>query len=364
MNSLWSSITEAEMMRASSQTARAALIVGFAALLLLSFSETAQAQSSACESLKAVQAKTYGFEPPLLSSSERNGKSDQMDHFWEMAKKSGPAAFLCLQQMLASEQNDAFFMFDGSLLLLTLDSSPESLATISKALLHTDLKDVDTAAYISLLLQLSHRDIDIGPLAEKYMTYPSVETYLPEHAMKLGRVDGALILYGSMKPQMAEKYLEGLAKGEDQNARAAAVFSLALNLTESSFRAFHAGISLNGVTSDDQKTINSILRCELPKTLSEPLLSREQVLKRTNAVIGGDFEHIDKSNPPYVAGDQAFKDSAPIQLTPADLPLVLEARRQSVRGVSDETIDEYMFWSRLILEIINRNDLYKELRVH
>jgi hypothetical protein len=352
------------MMRARSKTARAAFIVCFAALLLLTFSETAQAQSASCASLTALQTKTYGFEPPRLSSSERNQKSDQMDHFWEMATKSGPAAVPCLRQMLASEQNDAFFMFDGSSLLLTLDSSPETLTTISKSLLHTDLKDVDTAAYISLLLQLSHRDIDIGPLAEKYMTYASVETYLPEHAMKLGRVDGALILYGSMNPEMAEKYLEGLAKGEDQNARAAAVFSLALNLTEASFRVFHAGISLSGVTGDDQKAINSILHYEAPKMLPQPLLSREQVLKRTNAVIRGDFEHIDESNPPYVAGDDAFKNSAPVQLTPADLPLVLEARRHSVRGVSDESIDEYMFWSRLILEIINRNDLYKELRVH
>jgi hypothetical protein len=135
-------------------------------------------------------------------------------------------------------------------------------------------------------------------------------------------------------------------------------------MTEASFRAFHAGISLNGVNGDDQKTIRSILSYETPQTLPQPLLSREQVLKRTNAVIRGDFERVDESNPPYVAGDEAFKNSAPIQLTPADLPLVLEARRQSVRGVSDETIDEYMFWSRIILEIINRSNLYKGLRIN
>jgi hypothetical protein len=352
------------MMRVSAKPARAGLIVCFTILVLLASPETVHGQSSACASLTTAEAKTYGFEPFRLSSSERSKKSDQMDHFWEMAKNSGPAAVPCLQQMLSSEQNDPFFMFDGSSLLFTLDSSPESLAAISKALLHTDLKDVDAPAYIGFLLQLSHRDVDIGALAEKYMTYPSVETYLPQHAMKLGRVDGALILYGSMKPEIAERYLEGLAKGDDQNARAAAVFCLALNLTEASFRAFHAGISLNGVTSEDQKMIRSILSYKTPQALPRPPLSREQVLKRTNAVIRGDFEHVDESNPPYVAGDEAFKNSAPVQLTPADLPLILEARRRSVRGVSDETIDEYMFWSYIILEIINRSDLYKELRVH
>jgi hypothetical protein len=320
-------------------------------------------QSSPCARLRAAQDATYGFSPSRLSDAERKVKAKQMDQFWETAKMLGPPAAPCLQQMLASDRNDPFFLFDGSSLLLSLDSSPVSLNAISAAVARTDLKDVEPAGYIRLLLQLSRRDVDIGPLARKYMEYPSVDTYLPEHgAMKLTRVDGALLLYGSMEPNLGERYLEALAKQSDSETRGAAVFALALNMTEASFRAFHAGISLGAISSDNRKAIISILRYEAPHSEPHPKLSREQVLKRVDSVIRGDFEHVDDSNPPYVAGDDAFEASAVVQLTPADLPLAFEARRKSVRNVSDESLDEYVAWSHTILGIINRNDLYRDLR--
>ncbi len=320
-------------------------------------------QSSACANLQAAKAATYGFAPPRLSDAERKVKAKQMDQFWETAKRLGPPAIPCLQQMLGNGRNDPFFLFDGSSLLLSLDSSPASLKAISAAVAGTDLKDVDPAGYIRLLLQLSRKDVDIGPLAEKYTKYPSVDTYLPEHgAMKLTRIDGALLLYGSMDPDLSEKYLETLAQEGSSETREAAVFALALNMTEASFRAFHAGISLNGISSDNRKAIVSILRYEAPGSGPRPPLSREQVLKRVDSVIRGDFDHVDESDPPYVAGDDAFETSAVAQLKPADLPLAYEARRKSIRGVSDESLDEYVSWSHMILGIINRNNLYSDLR--
>jgi hypothetical protein len=322
-------------------------------------------QSSVCAKLQAAKTATYGFAPSRLSDAERKVKAKQMDQFWETTRTLGLSAIPCLQQMLGSDRNDPFFLFDGSSLLLSLDSSPVSLKVISTAVAGTDLKDVDPAGYIRLLLQLSRRDVDIGPLAEKYMKYPSVDTYLPEHgAMKLTRIDGALLLYGSMAPDLSEKYLETLAKQSNSETREAAVFALALNMTEASFRAFHAGISLNGVSSDNRKAIVSILRYEPPGSGPRPPLSREQVLKRVDSVIRGDFDHVDESNPPYVAGDDAFETSAVVQLKPADLPLAYEARRKSIRGVSDESLDEYVSWSHTILGIINGNNLYSDLRSH
>jgi hypothetical protein len=321
-------------------------------------------QSAACEKLETAKAKAYGFAPSQVSDQERKLKATLMDEFWETAKTLGPSSVPCLQQMIGDNRNDPFFLFDASSLLLNMDSSPASLQAISAALVRTDLKDIQIAAYLRMLLALSRKNVDIGPLAEKYMVYPSVDTYLPEHAMQLDRTQGALLLYGSMDPQLSEKYLEALAKQSKPEVRGAAVFALALNLTEASFRAFHAGLSLDGVSPGDRKGIGSILRYEAPKPEPNPKLSREQVLKRIDAVIGGDFDHPDKTNPPYVAGDTGFETSAHALLTPADLPLVYEARRKSVRGVSDESLDEYMSWSLTIFEIINRNDLYKDLRVH
>lgn len=354
-------VTDTSRPRASSRVAIAALL--FAGITFVP--GISRAQSSSCDALRSTQHSVYGFEPPRLTEVERTAKSQQMDQFWSAATALGPAAVPCLQDMLAANKQDPFFLYDGSALLFRIDKSPASLAAISAALAGTDLKDVQTVDYLRLLIKLARLDVDIGPLAAKYMAYPSVVTYVPQHgAMKLDRVDAAMLLYGSMKPEVAEKYLESIATGSDLSARAAAVFALALNFTEASFRDLHSGIPLEGLSADNEEVVRGIMQYTQLSEVPHTPLSRDQVLRRLAAVIQGDFDHIDPANPPYVAGDDAFDASAGVQLTPADLPVLEAARRRSVRDVSDESLDEYVELSRTMLQVINRHDLYKKWRVH
>lgn len=342
--------------------------VAIAALLSAAFTFVpgiSRAQSSGCDALRSSQHATYGFEPTRLTQAERTAKSQLMDQFWDAATALGPDAIPCVQGMLAANKQDPFFLYDGSALLFRLDKSPASLSAISAALAGTDLKDIQTADYLAFLIKLAHLDVDIGPLAAKYMAYPSVVTYLPNHGtMKLDRVDAAMLLYGSMNPEVAEKYLEPIATGSDLNARPAAVFALALNFTEASFRALHAGIPLEGLSADNEEVVRGIMQYTQQSEVPHTPLSHDQVLRRLAAVIQGDFDHIDPANPPYVAGDDAFDASAGAQLTPADLPVLEAARRKSVRDVSDESLDEYVELSRTMLQVINRHDLYKKWRTH
>jgi hypothetical protein len=324
----------------------------------------AHAQSAQCVELDRARAQTYGFSPPKLSDAERKSKSDVMDGFWNKVKSAGPTGTQCLQEMLRGNRTDSFFLFDGSALLMSLDQSPASMQVIAGALEHTDLAEVQPSSYVRLSLALSQKGVDIGTLAEKYMRYPKVDDYLPQHAMTLDRTDGALILYGSMDPEAAEKDLEKLASEKDGVGRRAALVALAMNATEASFRAFHNGLSVDGLSPEDLKGVNAILRYDAPHPEPHPKLSHDAVLLRTRSVIKGDFEQSDDKNPPYVAGNRDFETSARALLTPDDLPLVYEARRKSVRGVSDEALDEYVSWTFTIVAIINRNDLYKELRQH
>lgn len=354
---------DASRPRASSLRRAAIVALLFAAFTFVP--GISRAQSSNCDTLRSSQRATYGFEPPSLTEAERTAKSQQMDQFWNAATALGPAAVPCLQEMLVTNKQDPFFLYDGSALLFRIDKSPASLAAISAALGGTDLKDVQTVDYLRFLIKLARLDVDIGPLAAKYMAYPSVVAYLPQHgAMRLDRVDAAMLLYGSMKPEVAEKYLESIATGPDLSARPAAIFALALNFTEASFRALHAGIPLEGLSADNEEVVRGIMQYTQLTEVPHTPLSRDQVLRRLAAVIQGDFDHIDPANPPYVAGDDAFDASAGVQLTPADLPVLEAARRRSVRDVSDESLDEYVELSRTMLQVINRHDLYKKWRVH
>jgi hypothetical protein len=49
-------------------------------------------------------------------------------------------------------------------------------------------------------------------------------------------------------------------------------------------------------------------------------------------------------------------------LTEADLPAIREARRLALRGISDESLEEYFAFTAIIQGVMNRLDLYKEYR--
>ena len=355
----------AKRARASHVLCRAVCSVIVCAWIALTISAPrALAQSDSCATLKASERQTYGFDPIPLSDSQRSAKTEEVQQFWAEAKSMGSPAVPCLRQMLASDNQDSYFLYSGSLLLLSLDSSPESLSAISAALANIDASRVDVAGYIGLLIQLARRNVDIGPLAAKYVNYLALHgPESPQGEANDKFINVAVLLYGSMPPDLAASDLEGLLKYGEANARPAAVFALALNMTEPAFREMRAGISLAGLSDEDQQVVLSVLTYTTLTAAPHTPFSRDEVLKRLDAVTRGDFAHIDPQYPPYVSGDQAFEVSAGAQLTPADLPRVLEARRMSIHGVTDDSLDDYLTLTKTILEVINRYDLYKKWRV-
>jgi hypothetical protein len=340
-----------------------AISVGVCAWLALTIgAQRVSAQTDPCTALQAAERQTYGFDPGALSDSQRSGKTQEVQQFWAEAKSMGAPAAPCLQQMLASDKQYPYFLYNGSSLLLSIDSSPESLSAITTALGKSDPARVDAAGYINLLIQLARRNVDIGPLAAKYVNYAALhDGSQGETSDKL--INVAVLLYGSMQPDLAATYLEGLLKYGEANARPAAVFALALNLTETAFRQLRGGVSLTGLSGDDRQVVLSVLTYTPMTAAPHTPFSRDEVLKRLDAVTRGDFAHIDPQYPPYVSGDQAFGVSAGAQLMPADLPRLLEARRMAIHGVTNDSLDEYLTLTRTILEVINRYDLYKKWRV-
>jgi hypothetical protein len=332
-------------------------------LVLMVCAPRAIGQADSCAVLQAAEQQTYGFDPAGISDAQRRAKTQEVQQFWKTAKNMGAPAAPCLRQMLASDSQDPYFLYSGSALLLSLDSSPESLSAISTALGKSDPARVDAAGYIGLLIQLARRNVDVGPLAAKYVNYAAMRDPAPQGEVNDKLVNVAVLLYGSMPPDLAATYLEGLRKYGEADARAAAVFALALNLTEPAFRELRAGVSLAGLSDDDRKVVLSVLTYEPMTGAPHTPFSREEVLKRLDAVTQGDFAHIDARYPPYVSGDQAFAVSAGAQLTPADLPRLLQARRMSIHGVTNDSLDDYLTLTRTILEVINHYDLYKKWRM-
>ena len=68
--------------------------------------------------------RTYNFQPHLLSHQETTQKSAMLDQFWTKAKSEPSIYMPALRQELGDFKNPPFFLYDGSMLLLSLSNTP------------------------------------------------------------------------------------------------------------------------------------------------------------------------------------------------------------------------------------------------
>ena len=354
-----------------------------------------------CAEMSRAKARVYGFQPSRLSDKERQTKSQEMDAFWRLAAQQKPASAECLRQLLSAEKRDGFFLFDGASLLYSLDQSETSAKLVTASLERADMAEIEPSGYLRLLLEMSSGGADIGPLARRYLEYPKVDTYVPQHAMSLDRDMGALLLYGSMAPEKEDSYLTSELGNKERYARATAVLLLALNMTESSFKALNAFTGWDDLPEDSRKVVQSYRTYAPYQAPATPVkFSREEVLayigqlphseaefraamqrqeeyekQHPELVPKGKLSDVQleaavnqkvQESPPFfgVAGADRFIESAEANLTEADLPMLREARRRAIQSISDEALGEYFAYSHIIRGVINRLDLYREYRVH
>jgi hypothetical protein len=340
-------------------------VVGFLCLTMIG---AAAAQGDPCAELQKLKTGAYGFRPSKLAEPQQAEKSKQMDRFWNLAQSQGERGVSCLRTMLKSEKDDAFFLFDGAALLFHLDQSPASVIAVLDALSRSDLGEINPAGYVALALELAQQGVDTGGLAEKYLKYPKVDSFVPEHSMPLDRLTGATFLYGSMPAERADKYLIPLLSSNDAQVHAASALQLAFNMTRESYRAISELQGIDDLPQQVKKQVVAAMAYHAPADKSIPTYSRQQVLARLRALPRTPEQveaELKKSKPVVgIADDEPFLRSASAVLTSADLDVVREARRASLMAVSDECLYEYAAYTRIILGVINRLDLYREFRVH
>ena len=351
---------------------------------------------SACESLRASKSKVYGFHPAQLDESQIEAKGKELDAFWKQVQAAGPEGAACLKLMLAAETSDHNFQFDAGQVLYQMDPSPESLTIIRDAIAQADFQETDPANYLSLALALSQAGVDIQPLAARLLRYPNATIHISEHALDLDADTAALFLYGSMPPAQATSALIAELQAPELFVRSAAAHLLAEQLTEDAFRTLSRWDGADKIEEDYRRNdIHTVLHYQAPypAELAQPKFSREQVLRIIAALPhtrkefddamstrGAAFDKklhdanltseqlakaVADSEPIYgIAGHTAFLNSAAVTLQPEDFKTLQEARRKSLLNVSDESLEEYLAFTQLMIRLINRLDLYKSYRVH
>jgi hypothetical protein len=316
------------------------------------------AQNSDCEHLKQLKKTTYGFRPSQLNHEQQATKSTGLDGFWYSVKGLGEPGIACVRTLIASEKDDPYFLFDAASLLWTFDQSGISDAAILDGVSRTDLDDLDIPGYISVVLYLAKKDLDIGVPASNYLHHPKVTAYLPKHgAYKLDRTAGAILLYGSMKPDLQDRYLSKEVADSNQEVRDSAAIVWSMNLTESSFKGLAALGNMENFSKPVRDQIAAIRKSRSIEVKTPPKYTREQMLAKL-----AKFPEIDPDI--NQAEDKALDNSVYVTFGPSDLEALRTARRKLIRGVSNESIEGYEEMSRVTLNLINRLDLFKEYRTH
>ena len=131
--------------------------------------------------------QTYDFAPHTLSSEQLRAKSVTLDAFWSKAK-SDPSSYIpVLQAELQDPSSKAFFLFDGSQLLLSLAYSPENRHIAVLAMSRADLHDINPAGYFYAVHRIANFNEDTAVAALHILEDPQFQVQVPEHALTLGQ---------------------------------------------------------------------------------------------------------------------------------------------------------------------------------
>jgi len=325
------------------------------ALAVSVWSHSTLAQSSKCAGLSKIKTNTYGFHPSELNDAAQTAKSAEMDTFWTAVERTGPDGVQCLREMIRSEKTDSFFLFDASQLLYSLDKSSDSLQVIAQGFPGWDLNDVQIPEYIRAALRFNRDGVDISPLASKYLYFPKVDAYVPQHSLKLGRDLGAILLFGSMAPSMSDAILIPALTADQDYVRSTAALFLAMNMTPDDFRALR-GLRLADLPASVRQQVESTMKPRKLPAAKQTKFTRDQVLASL-----GKIPNYDRSFS-GVAGNTDFMSSAMNTLTETDIEAIRNARQRCITGVSDEVIDEYVALSQILLAVIVRLNLYSQAR--
>ena len=143
-------------------------------------------------SIHAEIQQVYNFQPHLLNQQQNAQKSGVLDRFWTRAEEQPALYVAALQQELGDFTNPSFFLYDGSILLLSLSDTPADRKTALAAISHCDLRDLKATDYFLQVHHLATLNEDTTTAALHVLEQPDFKVVFGERVLTLGQ-DYALI---------------------------------------------------------------------------------------------------------------------------------------------------------------------------
>ena len=131
--------------------------------------------------------QVYNFQPHLLNPQQMAQKSTVLDLFWTHAEEQPALYVAALRQELGDFANPSFFLYDGSILLLSLSDTPTDRKTALAAISRCDLRDLKATDYFLQVHHLAALNEDTTAAAFHVLEQPDFKVVFGEHVLTLGQ---------------------------------------------------------------------------------------------------------------------------------------------------------------------------------
>jgi hypothetical protein len=155
-------------------------------VLLPSVAAGRQANTSGGD-LRAEIQTVYNFQPHTLTKAQIAQKSELLDQFWTKAKSQSEVYIPGLRRELADFSNPPFFLFDGSMLLMSLSKDPADHKIILAAVAQSDLRDLQLKDYFLLVQSMAAQGEDTTAAAFHILAEPKFQVFIPLHSLTLAQ---------------------------------------------------------------------------------------------------------------------------------------------------------------------------------
>jgi len=129
--------------------------------------------------------RIFNFYPHKMTSEEQQAVYPKLDSFFALVTNNKDAYLEPLRAELRRNDNNAYFYFDGGILLLEISRTETDYQLVAEALTKTDLRDLSPEMYLNHLLDLSIKGANVIDAALHVLDDTTFQAFIPQHSLTL-----------------------------------------------------------------------------------------------------------------------------------------------------------------------------------
>jgi hypothetical protein len=153
----------------------------------------------------AVQAKlkrSYHTEPHTLTAGEKYDQYNaEIMAVWEEAQKKPDDYIPALKALLSQDGMIPYFYYDGAMMLLTVEVSPENLKLAAAAMARCDVRDVPRVHYVQTMVRLSVSGVEPTEAVLRILEEEGFQAVIPQHILILNQDWSFMVAASQIPPE-------------------------------------------------------------------------------------------------------------------------------------------------------------------